>query len=158
MNKLIFVQGKHMGFLRDQCAVRPWWINILFLWCLILTIVVPIEVISRPFESDIEVWFGVELFGWWAKVGGLAHAILFTVGSWGFFKMRSWMWPWCSVYVAQVAFSHLVWSELSPAGNGIYVGVIQAAAYFALAVWIWKSKSEFRRADSLESVPTGLTP
>ena len=46
--------------------------NILFVWCILLALGVPIELITRPVSEDVEVWFGIEFMGWSAKVGGLA--------------------------------------------------------------------------------------
>ena len=48
-------------FLRQELQRRPWWMNILFVWCVILAIGVPYELLSRPVAEDIEVWFGFEL-------------------------------------------------------------------------------------------------
>ena len=69
------------SFLQQELQRRPWWMNILFVWCAILAIGVPFELLSRPVAEDIEVWFGFELTGWLAKGGGLLHVLLFTAGT-----------------------------------------------------------------------------
>ncbi len=130
--------------LQQELQRRPWWMNILFVWCVILAIGVPYELLSRPVAEDIEVWFGFELTGWLAKGGGLLHVLVFTAGTWGFWKMRAWMWPWACVYVAQVAISHLVWSELSPNGRGWPTGLIQAVGITIIAVLLWRARPLFQ--------------
>ena len=132
------------SFLQEQLKARPWWMNILFVWCILLALGVPIELLTRPVAEDVEVWFGVEFMGWWAKAGGLLHAIIFAAGTWGFWRMRSWMWPWAALYVAQVALSHLVWSELSPHGRGWPIGLLQTAGISIIVVLLWRARPLFR--------------
>jgi len=142
------------SFLQQELQRRPWWMNILFVWCAILAIGVPFELLSRPVAEDIEVWFGFELTGWLAKGGGLLHVLLFTAGTWGFWKIRAWMWPWASVYVAQVAISHLVWSELSPDGRGWRTGLIQAVGISIIGVLLWRARPLFQKSESPSSAST----
>lgn len=137
-----------MSFLQEQLKARPWWMNILFVWCTLLALGVPIELITRPVSEDVEVWFGIEFMGWAAKAGGLLHAIIFAVGTWGFWKMRPWMWPWAALYVAQVALSHLVWSELSPNGRGWPIGLLQTAGISIIVVLLWRAKPLFQNNDA----------
>ena len=46
----------------------PWWITLLWLFCLYMTVVyLPFDIFLKPVAADREVWFGVVLSGWWAK-------------------------------------------------------------------------------------------
>lgn len=95
-----------MAWWQRELSRRPWWMNLVFAWCLVLAIGVPIEVALRPLAEDVEVVLGIELYGWAAKATGGLHAALFMAGAWGFWKMAAWMWPWAAVYVFQVALAH----------------------------------------------------
>ena len=129
---------------RVEFQRRPWWMNILFVWCLVLAIGVPIELVIRPLAEDVEVLFGIEFTGWAAKAAGGLHWAIFLAGAWGFWKMASWMWPWAAVYVFQVALAHLVWSELSPRGNSWPIGLLQAVVISGIGVVLWRARPLFR--------------
>lgn len=124
------------SFLREQLKARPWWMNILFVWCILLALGVPIELLTRPVAEDVEVWFGIEFMGWAAKAGGLLHAIIFAVGT------------WAALYVAQVALSHLVWSELSPHGRGWPIGLLQTAGISIIVVLLWRARPLFQNDET----------
>ena len=68
-----------------------------------------------------------ELHGALARATAPLHWALFAAGAYGFARLRSWIWPWASVYGFYVALSHLVWSEASPNGQGWPIGLLQAA-------------------------------
>ena len=142
-----------MSFLQQQLHARPWWMNVLFAWSTILAIAVPIELITRRVAEDVEVWFDFELMGWSAKASGLLHVIIFAAGTSGFSKMRAWMWPWAAVYVAQVALSHLVWSELSPNGNGWPIGLLQAIGISIVIFLLLQAKPLFQDIETLSPSP-----
>ena len=127
-----------------ELSRRPWWMNFVFAWCLVLAVGVSIEVAVRPVAEDVEVVFGIELYGWAAKVGGVLHAAIFVTGAWGFWKMAAWMWPWAAVYVFQVALAHLVWSEWSERGNGWPIGLLQAVLISGLGVLLWRARGLFQ--------------
>ncbi len=55
------------------------------------------------------------------------HWAMFAVGAWACWTCKSWALPVTAAYAFYVAFSHIVWSETSPNGNGWAVGLIQAA-------------------------------
>ena len=131
---------------QHELSRRPWWMNLVFAWCLVLAIGVPIEVALRPLAEDVEVVLGIELYGWAAKATGGLHAALFMAGVWGFWKMAAWMWPWAAVYVFQVALAHLVWSEWSERGNGWPIGLLQAVGISGLGVLLWRARPLFRHS------------
>ena len=129
---------------RRELSRRPWWMNLLFAWCLVLAIGVPVEVLTRPLAADVEVLLGIEFTGWAAKATGVLHWAILWAGAWGFWKMAVWMWPWAAVYVFQVAVAHLVWSELSPNGNGWPIGLLQATGISCLAFMLWRARPLFQ--------------
>lgn len=129
---------------KHELGRRPWWMNILFVFCIVLAIGVPIELLVRPLADDVEVLFGIEFTGWSAKAIGLLHWAIFIAGAWGFWKMASWMWPWAAVYVFQVAFARLVWSELSASGKGWPIGLLQAVVISGIVVLLWRARPLFQ--------------
>jgi hypothetical protein len=76
---------------------------------------------------DVEVWFGFELRGTAALLTAPLHWAIFAFGAWGFWRCRPWIFSCASAYVFYVALSHLIWSEVSPNGNGWPIGLLQAA-------------------------------
>jgi len=77
---------------------------------------------------DVEVWFGLELRRTAALLTAPIHWAIFAFGAWGFWRCRPWILSWASGYVFYVALSHIIWSEVSPNGNGWPIGLLQAAA------------------------------
>src|SRR3954469_14889580 len=104
-----------MAMLRTTLARRPWWMNLLFGFCLYMTFVyLPFDVFAKPVAHDEEVWFGVVLRGWAAKATEPLHWAIYAAGAYGFFRMRGWMWPWAALYVAQIAIGMFVWNVHDP--------------------------------------------
>ncbi len=136
---------------RVEFQRRPWWMNILFVWCLVLAIGVPIELVVRPLAEDVEVLFGIEFTGLSAKAAGVLHWAIFLAGARGFWKMASWMWPWAAVYVFQVALAHLVWSELSAHGSGWPIGLLQAVVISGIAVLLWRARLLFQAQSAFQT-------
>ncbi len=132
---------------RAELDRRPWWMNVMFAVCVLVTFVYfPYDVFFVPLEKAEDVWLGVTLKGGWAKVGEVAHWIVYATGAYGFWKMRSWMWPWAAVWMLQVGVAHLFWSELSPRGGGFLRGLWQFAL-FLIPVWLlYRSRERFERA------------
>jgi hypothetical protein len=122
--------------------------NVLLLICLVSALVVlPWNILLRPVADMVDVWFGFEVKGWAAKLTSLVHWGIYAAGTWGFWKLSPWMSPWAAVYVGQVAFSHLLWSELSPNGRGWPIGLIQAIAILFVALALWRARSVFQHTD-----------
>lgn len=121
--------------------------NVLLVICLANALVIlPWNILIRPVADVVDVWFGIEVKGWTAKLTGLVHWGIYVAGAWGFWRLRPWMSPWAAIYVGQVAVSHLLWSELSPHGRGWPIGLIQATAIFLVALTLWRARSLFERA------------
>ena len=89
---------------------RPWWMNLILGFCIFMTFVyLPFDMFWKPVAADQEVWLGVLLEGWAAKLTEPLHWAIYAAGAYGMWNMRSWMWPWAAVYSLQVAISMLVW-------------------------------------------------
>ena len=89
-------------WLRDQMNRRPIWMNALLLFSAYMALVyVPWDIFVKPIDRDVEVWFGLSFTGWAAKLLAFPHWAVYAAGMIGFWGMRSWMWPWASVYAAQ---------------------------------------------------------
>ena len=95
--------------------------------------------------ADQEVWFGILFTGAAAKALGIAHWVVYAAGAWGFWRMRPWMWPWASVYAAQVAFSAALWPFLY---RGSARGLVPAAAFAFVAFQLWRARPLLRRCQA----------
>ena len=74
--------------------------NALLLFCAYMALIYPPwHLFGKPLAHHEEVWFGLLFTGWAAKLLAVAHSALYAAGMFGFWGMRSWMWPWASVYV-----------------------------------------------------------
>ena len=132
--------------IRQNLAQRPWWMNGLLFFCAYMAIFyMPWDLFAKPVAHDEEVWFGIRLTGWAAKATEPFHWAIYAAGTWGFWKMRAWMWPWAAVYAAQVAVGMLIWPLLYVAGvGGIALGVASFVVFGALTRALWNAKRHFR--------------
>ena len=125
---------------KAEWSKRPWWMNLIFYFCLFMTFVyVPFDLFAKPVAVDDEIWFGFALSGWWAKATEPIHWLIYGAGAYGFWKMKSWMWPWAAVYSLQVALGMFVWSLLR--GSSLAGGV-------AFAVFMIPTLALFRARDA----------
>jgi len=76
----------------------------------------------------------------------VAHWLVYAVGAWGLWLMRPWLPIAAGLYLLQVAVAHLVWSELDPRGNGIWIGLLQCAVFVAAATLFFRSRGRFTAA------------
>jgi hypothetical protein len=126
-------------------ARRPWWMTGLLVLCLYMAAVrVPLDFLTTPIARDEEVWLGIVLRGGLAKATEPLHAAIYAAGAYGFWRMRSWMWPWAAVYAAQVAVGTLVWNAVDPRGRG-WIAVPVAIAMLVPAIALWRSRAAFER-------------
>lgn len=135
------------AFLSDWQS-RPWWMNLIFYFCVYMTFIyMPFDIFIKPVASDEEIWFGFTLTGWWAKATAPLHWLIYGMGAYGFFRRKSWMWPWAAAYSAQVVIAMFVWNILRPDGGGFVGGVISGAV-FLLPTWaLWRTRAYFQGAD-----------
>jgi hypothetical protein len=143
-------------------GTRPIWMNILMVFCAYMTFFyLPWDLFVKPVAQDQEVWFGILLTGWAAKATEPLHWAIYAAGTWGFWKMRSWMWPWASLYVLQIAISMFVWQFRDPRGDGILGGVLIAAPFLLLTVALWRTRwrfdAETERSPQDPQEPSGET-
>ncbi len=124
---------------------RPWWMNILMVFCVYMTFIyVPWDIFWKPVADDREVWFGIMFTGWAAKLMALPHWFVYGAGVYGFRRMRPWMRIWGTAYIAQIALGMLVWTILELGGLlGWIFGMIPAGILGALAVVFWNARDQF---------------
>ena len=125
---------------------RPWWANVALAVCLFGTFVfMPYDLFLVPLERAEDVWFGVTLHGGAAKVGEVAHWVVWAVAAWGLWHMRPWLPAAAAAYFLQVALAHVVWSVASPRGRGIAIGLAQGVVFTAAAVVAYRARTAFAR-------------
>ena len=122
---------------------RPHWMNALFLFCGYMTFFyMPFDFFYKPVDVDDEIWFGFVLHGWAAKATEPIHWAIYAAGFYGFLNMKSWMHPWASLYVVQVAIAMAVFPWLNQ-GAPFYAGLIVAIPFVILAVMLFRAKPLF---------------
>ena len=123
---------------------RPWWMNLLMGFCLYMTFIyMPFDIFYKPVADDEEVWFGITLHGWPAKLTAPLHWLIYGAGAYGFWHMKRWMWPWAAVYSAQVVIAMFVWNLLDPRGGGVSSGAIAAAVFLIPTIALWRARQAF---------------
>lgn len=132
---------------RDALSRRPWWMNVLMLFCAYMAIVyVPWDFWMKPVSEDEEVWFGILFRGRAAKIAEPLHWVIYAAGTYGFWRMRSWMWPWAAVYCAQLAIAMLVWNILYVGGAGGWLlGIASLVPFGGLTFILWQARDHFHR-------------
>jgi short-subunit dehydrogenase len=136
-------------WLRDVLAGRPAWMNALMIFCAFMAFVyVPWDFLVKPVAQDQEVWFGIMLHGPLAKLTEPLHAAIYAAGAYGFARMKSWMFPWAAVYVAQVAIGMLVWGVLYVDGvSGPIFGTVAFLPFAGLTLALWRAEPLFGASD-----------
>lgn len=122
---------------------RPWWLTALAILCGAAFVITVARDLLFPELRYTEVWFGFELTGIAALATAPLHWLIFAIGAWASWNRLPWAVPAAATYLFYVAFSHLVWSEVSPNGRGWPIGLSQAAgiALFAVAL-LYAHRSE----------------
>ena len=139
-------------WLREQFGRRPLWMNLLMVFCAYMAFVyVPWDFFFKPRAADAEVWFGIALHGWAAKLTEPLHWAIYLAGAYGFWRMAAWMWPWAALYAAQVALATFIWHIAYIGGvRGWLLGLITAALCGIVSGALWQSRAAFgRRRESL---------
>jgi len=135
---------KIISQIKEDWSQRPWWMNLIFYFCIYMTVIyMPFDIFYKPVELDEEVWFGITLHGWYAKLTEPLHWIIYGLGAYGFWKMKSWMWPWASVYLLQVVIAMFFWNQLDPRGGGLVPGLISAAIFCVPLVAMVMAREKF---------------
>jgi hypothetical protein len=133
--------------LRQIFEGRPAWINAVMVFCAYMAFFyMPWDLFYKPVAADQEVWFGILFTGWAAKLAAIPHWAIYAAGAYGFWKMRTWMWPWAAVYTAQVAVGMLVWCLLELEGSRAWLaGIGSFAPFAALTYALWSARPRFQR-------------
>ena len=133
---------------RAQMRRRPWWMNLLMFFCIYMAFLhVPVDLFCTPVARDEQVWFGIVWRGWAAKLGELAHWAVFAAGAYGFWHVRTWMWPWAAVYAGQVTFSMVIWFLFYRGGVGGFVASLIALAFYGgITLVLWRARPLFHAA------------
>jgi hypothetical protein len=127
-----------------EWRARPWWMNLIFGFCLYMTLVyLPFDLFWKPVAQDEEIWLGLTLHGWAAKATAPLHWLIYAAGAYGFWRMRRWMWPWAAVYVGQVSLAMLIWNVADPRGAGWLVGLLGGALFAVPTVALWRARAVF---------------
>ena len=135
---------KIISQIKEDWSQRPWWMNLIFYFCIYMTVIyMPFDIFYKPVDLDEEVWFGITLHGWYAKLTEPLHWIIYGLGAYGFWKMKSWMWPWASVYLLQVVIAMFFWNQLDPRGGGLVPGLISAAIFCVPLVAMVMAREKF---------------
>ncbi|HBW84666.1 MAG TPA: hypothetical protein DEF79_11570 [Gammaproteobacteria bacterium] len=130
--------------LQHQLTARPWWMQLLFAFSIFMTFVyLPWDVLIKPLEEDQEVWFGLLFTGWFAKLGGLLHWLVYGAATFGYLKMKSWMYPWSVIYLLQIALGMLVWSLTGERGGGMAGSFFIASLFLLIAYLSWRERGRF---------------
>ena len=110
-------------------------------FCLFMALVyMPFDLFLKPVAEDQEVWFGFMLTGWAAKATEPLHWAIYAAGAVGFWKMRSWMWPWAAVYALQVAIGMAVWSARR---GSLVAGVVSFAVFLVPTIALYRARGRF---------------
>ena len=130
---------------RAQRQRRPCWMSGLMYFCMIMAaVVLPLNLLRVPVAHAEQVWFGIVWHGWTAKLGALAHWAIYAAGAFGFWRMRTWMWPWAAVYAAQVAWSMFIWFAVHRGGAGGFgVALLSLIPYGGLTVLLYRARPLF---------------
>ena len=107
-------------------------------------VALPLDFFGTPVARDEQVWFGIVWHGWAAKIGELAHWAVYAAGAFGFWRLRTWMWPWASLYAGQVAFSMFIWFAVHRGGlAGLVAALLSLVPYGGLTLLLWRARPTF---------------
>ena len=146
-------QGVCMDLIKVEWAKRPWWMNQIWFFCVYMTFIyMPFDLFYKAVEHDEEIWFGFTLTGWAAKATEPVHWLIYGAGAYGFWKMKSWMWPWAAVYCFQVVIAMAVFNLVEgpveagvrARGGGITAAVISAVVFMIPTVALWRARGLFQ--------------
>ena len=149
--------GKLWGTVVEDWRLRPWWMSLMFYFCCYMTFIyMPFDMFIKPVAEDKEIWFGFTLTGWWAKATEPLHWLIYGLGAYGFKNKKAWMWPWASLYAAQVAIAMFVWSVLNENGGGLLPAVVVGVLFLIPTVALWRSKARFGGIVKISSEKGGI--
>lgn len=63
------------------------WMTVLMLFCAYMAFIYgPWDLLMKPLATDVDVWFGIALRGWAAKLSEPLHIAIYAAGAYGFFS------------------------------------------------------------------------
>lgn len=129
---------------REALKPRAWWMNLIWGFCLYMTFIyMPFDLFLKPVAQDEEVWFGFVLHGWYAKATAPLHWLIYGALAYGFWQMKSWMWPWAAIYLTQVCVAMLVWNLVDVRGGGWPAGIVAACVFSVPTIALWRARDAF---------------
>ena len=124
--------------------------NLVWFFCLYMTFVyMPWDMFVKPPEHWEEVWLGFTIRGWAAKLSEPVHWAIYIAGSYGFWKMKSWMWPWAAIYAGQVAIGMVIFNIIAGPeygdgrGGGPITAILIGTALAWLTFKLWRARTLF---------------
>ena len=115
------------------------------LFCLFMTFgYCPYDFLLKPVFQGVagaqEVWLGVRLYGWYAKLTEPIHWAIYAGLVYGIVLQRPWAWPSAAAYTAVVGVTSIVWCWLyaSYGPVGWAFAVLVTLAFFGLAADLWR--------------------
>jgi hypothetical protein len=120
-------------------TARPRWMTAMAAFCALGCVFLAYRDLAIPAVRDVEVWLGFELRGRAALLSAPLHWAILAAGAWAYFTQQRWSALATALYLHYVALSHLIWSEASPNGRGVFIGLLQAALFSALAIPFWRA-------------------
>ena len=139
-------------FLKAAWQRRPWWMNLMLLFCAYMTFIyTPFDLIFKDIAIDEDVWLGFTFTGWGAKIGGFFHFLVYALGTWGFWHMKSWMHPWAAVYLFQVAIAFFLFPIINPEVSDYHwiVSVVVAAPWVLFAIVLLLNRKHFQSSSEV---------
>jgi len=135
------------SWLRRRFSERPPWMNALLVFAAFHVFVYsPWDIFVKPLARDHDVWLGIVLTGWPAKIGDVVHFVVYAVGLYGLWRMRPWFRPLATLYVAQIAVAMFIWGVADLGGvRGWLMGILSGAVFAALAMAIWNARDAFEK-------------
>ena len=76
------------------------------------------------------------------QVFSLVNSIAYGFGAYGFWRMKTWMWPWASIYVFQIVISMFVWNLLDDRGD-LLTAVVSSLIFSIPMIALWLSRRRF---------------
>jgi hypothetical protein len=134
-------------------STAPRWMQVLALLIFFTLVTNALRDVFYAPAREVEVWFGFELTGPWALLTAPIHWAILAIGAWGFWTAQPWIAPAAAGYLFYAAFSHLVWSEVSPNGRGWRIGLVQALAISTAAIVILRLSSRVASRRPQEAPP-----
>jgi hypothetical protein len=140
---------------KQEWSRRPIWMNLIFMFCLFMTFIYsPFDMFTKPLAEAEDVWFGYTFRDWPAKFGEVVHWIVYGFGAYGFWKMKSWMWPWAGVYCLQVTIAMVVFSLLlrtETGFDGLLPALISGSIFAIPTIALFRARTKFQTEASATS-------